>query len=157
MNDVDKHSNYQTIELQNLRQRIKELESALKDKINAGHTSENADLYMDYFHNAADLIAIIDPTGKFLEINNRFEKESGYSRNEIIGKNLATSGILTRDSAENTYKQLKKVNSGKTAPMFEIDGITKEGSFMGSSMTSVGLLRTESILLLQTDLLQART
>jgi PAS domain-containing protein len=96
MNNPVKENNHLTIELQNLRQRVKELESALKDKIDAGHTNKNADPYMDYFHNAADLIAVIDPKGTFLEINNRFEKESGYSRKEIIGKNLATSGILTK-------------------------------------------------------------
>lgn len=86
MSNQDKNNTHITIELQNLRQRVNELESALRDKIDAGPENKNADSYMDYFHNAADLIAVIDPQGKFIEINNRFEKESGYSREEVIGK-----------------------------------------------------------------------
>ena len=152
MSDLERHNNHQTIELQNLRQRIKELESALKEKINTGHINENADLFMDYFHNAADLIAVVDPTGKFLEINNRFEKESGYSRSEIIGKNLATSGILTKDSAENTYKQLKKVLSGTTSPMFEIDGITKEGKIIPYEVRAVPIKENSEIVAIQANL-----
>jgi PAS domain S-box-containing protein len=152
MNDRDKQNTHLTIELQTLRQRVKELESALKDKIDAGYANENADSYMDYFHNAADLIAIIDPMGIFLEINHRFEKESRYSRKELIGKNLATCGILTKDSAERTFKHLKKVVSGKTTPMFEIDGITKEGNIIPYEVRAVPIKENSKIVAIQANL-----
>ena len=152
MNVRDKQNTHIMIELQNLRKRVKELESALKDKIHAGYANENADSYMDYFHNAADLIAVIDPKGIFLEINNRFEKESGYSRKEIIGKNLATCGILTQNSAEKTFKYLKKGISGKTTPMFEIDGVTKEGKTIPYEVRAVPIKENSEIVAIQANL-----
>jgi PAS domain S-box-containing protein len=152
MNVQDKENNHVVTELQNLRKRVKELESALKNKIHAESAIDHSDSYMNYFHNAADLIAIIDPKGIFVEINNRFEKESGYSRTEVIGKNIATCGILTKDSAEKVFKHLKKMISGKMTPMFEVDGITKEGKRIPYEVRAVPIKKNSEIIAIQANL-----
>jgi PAS domain S-box-containing protein len=148
----DKENNHHVIELRNLRLRIRELETALNEKIHTDEQPEHADNYINYFHNAADLIAVIDSKGIFLEINNRFEKESGYSRTEIINKNIATCGLLTKDSAERVFKNLKKVVSGKSTQMFEIDGITREGKIVPYEVRAVPIKKNSEIIAVQANL-----
>jgi PAS domain S-box-containing protein len=145
-------SNQVVTEVNKLRKRVRELESVLKDKIHTEDAPGHADNYYYYFHNAADLIAVIDKKGVFLEINNRFQKESGYSRTEIINKNIATCGILTRDSAEKVVKNLKKVVSGKMTSMFEIEGITKEGKVIPYEVRAVPIKKDAEIIAIQANL-----
>jgi PAS domain S-box-containing protein len=114
--------------------------------------AERIDDYKNYFHNAADLIAVIDTKGIFLEVNNRFEKESGYSRTEIVNKNLATCGLLTKDSAEKVYKNLKKVLAGKRISIFEIDGITREGKSIPYEVSAVPIKKNSEIIAVQANL-----
>lgn len=57
---------------------------------------ESEENYRALFDEAADLIAIVDSTGKFLDLNRRYEEESGYSKPEMIGKNALTCGIVTK-------------------------------------------------------------
>ena len=54
--------------------------------------------YRVLFDEAADSIAIIDIEGHLLDVNKRFEEESGWSREEMIGKNVFTLGLLTKSS-----------------------------------------------------------
>ena len=150
--DLDKQNTPVSNDPENLRQRIRELESALKTKNDTGYSSENSNRYGDYFHNAADLIAVIDQNGIFLEINKRFEKESGYSREEIIGKNLATCGILTKTSTENTLRRLQDVISGKTTPMFEIEGVTKDRKIIPYEVRAVPIKKNSQIVAIQANL-----
>jgi len=152
MNIQDNENNHLKIELQNLRQRVKDLDSALKEKIHADKEPETTESYLNYFHNAADPIAVIDTKGIFVEINNRFERESGYSRAEVIGKNIALCGVLTKDSAERVFKHLKKVVSGKITPMFEIDGLTKEGKIIPYEVRAVPIKQNSEVIAIQANL-----
>jgi len=152
MNIQDNENNHLKIELQNLRQRVKDLDSALKEKIHADKEPETAESYLNYFHNAADPITVIDAKGVFVEINNRFERESGYSRAEVIGKNIATCGVLTKESAERVFKHLKKVVSGKNTPMFEIDGLTKEGTIIPYEVRAVPIKKNSEVIAIQANL-----
>ena len=152
MSVQEKEKNHYVIELKNLRQRVRELESSLKEKMNLEVDAEQIDEYKNYFHNAADLIAVIDNKGVFLEINNRFEKESGYSRTEIVNKNLATCGLLTKDSAEKVFKNLKKVLSGQRISTFEIDAITREGKSIPYEVSGVPIKKKSEIIAVQANL-----
>ncbi len=106
--------------------------------------------YEKYFHNAADLIVIIDKTGTFLDINDRFVKESGYSRQEIIGRSLSETRILSDDSATMAYSSLKKITSGVFVPMFEIEIIHKNKNVVPYEIRAV-LIRNGN----QVDAVQA--
>ena len=59
---------------------------------------ESKENYRILFDNAPDLIVAISTEGNFLDLNNKFEEESGYSQEELIGKSVFTSGILTESS-----------------------------------------------------------
>ena len=59
---------------------------------------ESEENYCILFDNAPDLIVVLNAEGNLLDLNEKFEKESGFSRKEIIGKSVFTSGILTESS-----------------------------------------------------------
>ncbi|MFA5213536.1 MAG: PAS domain S-box protein, partial [Methanoregula sp.] len=89
---------------------------------------ESEENYRALFDDAADLIVIVDAHGTFLNLNRKFVEESGYEREEMIGKNVLTSGILTAPSAAKTAFHLGQIILGKKLPFFEIDGVAKDGT-----------------------------
>ncbi len=99
--------------LSNITER-RQAEEALQESLNN---------YQILFDNAADLIAVIDTRGNFLDINRKFEEESGYKREEMIGKNVFSSGIITEASSDEVFSHLEKLIAGKQWPIFNIDGV----------------------------------
>ena len=102
--------------------------------------------YRLLFDKAADLIAIIDLYGKVLDINNIFEAETGYKRSNIIGKNIYNSGLLTTKSAVSAAFYLSKLMLGKNIPIFEIDGIKKDGSIITYELRAVPIQDKEELI-----------
>ena len=93
--------------------------------------------YRLLFDKAADLIAIIDPQGKVLDINNIFEEETGYRRSDIIGENIFNSGFLTTKSSVSAAFYLSKILLGKEVPIFEIDVIKKDAAIITYELRAV--------------------
>ena len=56
-------------------------------------------------------------------MNRKFEKESGYKKEDMIGKNVFTCGILTKESNDRVQFYLTEVLEGKSLPVFEIDAV----------------------------------
>ena len=56
---------------------------------------ESEKRYRRLFENAADVIVVVDTDGTLFDVNERFEEESGYKREEMIGKNVFSSKIMT--------------------------------------------------------------
>ncbi|MBK7631599.1 MAG: PAS domain S-box protein [Ignavibacteriales bacterium] len=102
--------------------------------------------YKLLFDKAADLILIINPTGTVLDINNIFELETGYKRNELIGKNIFHSGLLTSKSSVSTAFYLSRLMIGKDVPIFEIDGIKKDGDNITYELRAVPILEKEELI-----------
>jgi len=93
--------------------------------------------YHALFDNAADLIVVVDTKGNFVELNSRFETESGYKRSEMLGKNAFTCGILTRDSARKTLFYLEQMLAGKPWPIFEIKAVRKDKKLVPYELSAV--------------------
>jgi len=93
--------------------------------------------YRLLFDKAADLIAIIDPNGKVLDINNIFEDETGYKREEVIGVNIFESGFLTSKSAVSAAFYLSTLLIGKEIPIFEIVANKKDQSIITYELRGV--------------------
>lgn len=93
--------------------------------------------YRLLFDKAADLIAIFDPQGKVLDINNIFEEETGYRRTDIIGENIFNSGFLTTKSSVSAAFYLSKIILGKDVPIFEIDVIKKDATIITYELRAV--------------------
>lgn len=97
--------------------------------------------YRYLFDNAADVIAVINPIGEFLELNQKFEDESGYGKEEMLGKNVFTCGILTNESSESVQYYLTEVLEGRFLPVFEVDAIVKGGSIVPYELKAVPIYR----------------
>ena len=86
---------------------------------------ESEKRYRRLFENAADVIVVIGTDGTLFDVNERFEEESGYKREEMIGKNVFSSGIMTESSAKLAMHYLQKMLKGEPWPIFEIESLTK--------------------------------
>jgi len=102
--------------------------------------------YRLLFDKAADLIVIVDPQGKVLDINNLFEEETGFRRSDIIGANIFNSGFLTTKSAVSAAFYLSKLLLGREVPIFEIDVIKKEGNTITYELRGVPIRERDELI-----------
>lgn len=102
--------------------------------------------YRLLFDKAADIITILDPQGKVLDLNSLFEEETGYSRIELIGQNIFTSGVLTTKSAVSSAFYLSKIIHGKDVPIFETDLVKKDGSIITYELRGVPIQERDSLI-----------
>jgi len=102
--------------------------------------------YRLLFDKAADLIAIVDPSGKVLDINNLFEEETGYRRSDIIGLSIFDSGYLTTKSAVSAAFYLSKLIIGKEVPIFEIDFIKKDATLITYELRGVPIQERDELI-----------
>ncbi len=125
----------------------------VRRKVTKLSTMGNSDgKYERYFHNAADLIVVIDKNGVFLDINDRFEKETGYSRDQIIGENISETRILSDKSKVKAHSSLKKVTSGIFVPMFEVEIVHKDGSVVPYEIRAVSIRNGNRVETVQANL-----
>ena len=106
---------------------------------------ESEERYRKLFENAADIIVVIDTEGNLVDLNERFEEESFYKREEMIGKNAFSSGIMTESSARLTTQYLQKFFAGEPWHVFEIDGLRKDGEVIPYEIRAVPIEKNGSI------------
>ena len=105
----------------------------------------DAEKYQVLFNNASDLIAVVNRKGNFIDLNKKFEEESLYSKEEMLGKNVLTSGIVTKESASKIRLILQKIIQEKPVPIIEIDGVTKKGGIVPYELRAVPLYKDGKI------------
>jgi len=113
---------------------------------------ESQQRYQNLFDNAADLIAVIDKKGNFIDLNKKFEEESQYSKDEMIGKNVLTSNILTKASVLKLIPVLTQINKGKQIPLVEIEGQKKQGGIVPYELRAVPIYKDDEIIGAQASL-----
>ncbi|HEX6187534.1 MAG TPA: PAS domain S-box protein [Pyrinomonadaceae bacterium] len=81
--------------------------------------------YRELFENSRDAIYLHDMSGRYLSVNRAAEELSGYSRDEILGKNFTdfVAAEFIPDVQENFVKKL----GTEGATMYEIEVIKKNG------------------------------
>jgi PAS domain S-box-containing protein len=130
-----------------------ELDTAINNKGEVTEPLAKDDKRYNFlFHNSVDPIAVIDNKGIFLEINKRFEKESGYKRTEIVGNNLADCNILTKEPAEKIISFLKNVTVDDSIPIFEIDFIRKDGTIVRCEVGTVLIKKGDVVVGVQANI-----
>jgi len=107
------------------------------------------DKFRSLFDQAADLIAILDLQGNFMDLNRRFEEESGWSREEMIGRNVLTSGIVTEESVRKISLYLSQLVQGKEIPMIEIEGARKEGGIVPYEIRATPIKKDDKTVAIQ--------
>jgi PAS domain S-box-containing protein len=137
----------------NTNQMVLELDMAINNKGESTEILATEDKRYNFlFHNSADPITVIDKKGIFLEINKRFEKESGYKRIEIVGNSLADCNILTKESAEKIILFLKKITVDDSIPIFEVDFIRKDGMIIPCEVGAVLIKKGDTVVGVQANL-----
>lgn len=106
--------------------------------------------YRILFDNAADLIIVVDTKGKFLDLNQKFTEESEYLREEMLGKNFAASGIITKESTAKALFHLGElIIKGKEPPIFEVEGVKKSGGIVNYELRAVPIKKEGKIVAIQ--------
>ncbi|MGR3762772.1 PAS domain S-box protein [Rossellomorea sp. NS-SX7] len=87
---------------------------------------EAKELLEAYFEHAGDGIALLDPAGNILKVNQHFESMFGWKETDIVGKEIT---ILHREEQVSQFKQnLKTVKAGKRIKDFETVRYRRDGS-----------------------------
>ena len=107
---------------------------------------ESEERYRAFFENAADMITVIDTEGILVDVNKKFEEESLYKREEMIGKNAFSSGIMTESSAKLTTQYLQRFLAGEPWSIFEIDGLRKDGKVMPYEIRAVPIKKNGAVI-----------
>jgi len=107
----------------------------------AGQSSEwDARKYQTILKNFPDVIVLIDPQGKILEVNERVREWIGYDPADVIGTNIADLKILTPKSKALVMMKFTQRFMGTGSPEpYEAQFITKDGREL------TGLLQAEII------------
>ena len=122
---------------------IKQAEEELK---------KSEEKYHNLFDESADLIILIDDKGKFLDVNKKFIEESGYKKEEILGKYFLSCNIVTKESEIKIKKNLEKLLSGESYPIFEIEGVKKSGKIIPYEIRAVPIEQNSKIIGIQATL-----
>jgi two-component system NtrC family sensor kinase len=83
---------------------------------------ESSEKYWDLFENARDILFTVDPNGRLTAVNKVFEIFSGFSKIELIGKNVRD--FLAQESAQNVSQLLSDTNSSR---IFEFEVVKRDG------------------------------
>jgi PAS domain S-box-containing protein len=87
---------------------------------------EAKELLEAYFEHAGDGIALLDPVGNILKVNQHFESMFGWGEHEIIGRGIT---LLHQEGQVSQFKQnLKTVKAGKRIKDFETVRYRKDGT-----------------------------
>ena len=105
--------------------------------------------YRLLFDNASDLIAVVDKKGNFIDLNKKFEEESHYHKNEMLGKNVFTSGIVTKKASMKLLSIFSKVIKGEHTPIIEVEGVTKNGDLVPYELRAVPLFKNKKVVAAQ--------
>ena len=113
---------------------------------------DSEEKYRMFFENAADLVAVVSPEGKFLSMNKKFEEESGYCRDEMLGKNVFTCGIVSKASVPKMMTAMGKILIDKEAPVIEVEGVTKDGMAIPYELKGIPLKKEGKVIAIQATL-----
>ncbi|WP_028583114.1 PAS domain S-box protein [Desulfogranum mediterraneum] len=116
-----------------LEQANRELRAEIKERHKAEQTVlANEEKYRTLFEDSRDAIAVVTRSGQFLEINQAGLDLFGYSRNELMTKNIAQ--LYADQSKRDEYKE--KIEREGSIRDYEVVFLKKNGQEMDCLLTS---------------------
>jgi PAS domain S-box-containing protein len=100
-----------TIELEKTYEELRESEERLRG----------------FFENVPDILFAHNMIGQFTDINKKALEISGYSREEIVGRNVLETGFLPADQIEGVAAGIKGIEEGKSGYPYEVQLMKKNG------------------------------
>ena len=104
-----------------VEERTAELASAYEE------LRESEERLRAFFENVPDILFAHNMEGQFTDINKKGLELSGYSRDEIVGKNILETGILPSDQIEGVIEAIKGMEEGKSGYPYEVQLMKKGG------------------------------
>ncbi|MCK4240705.1 MAG: PAS domain S-box protein, partial [Candidatus Atribacteria bacterium] len=139
MKDTDKTKDQLIKELARMQKKIADLEEiTTEEKQIKTELKESEKKYKDLVEETPIGIANIGITGKIVYINKRLEKVSGYSREEVVGKNVFKLGIFPNEMLKILKERLKvRLSEGSTRQRREIPFKYKDGKWTWIEITAM--------------------
>jgi two-component system sporulation sensor kinase A len=78
-----------------------------------------------FFNLTTDGIVVVDPIGRFLEVNRKYEELHGWKREELIGQVLP---MIPEEFKADTHQIYKRIAEGEQLTNFELIKLRKDGS-----------------------------
>ncbi len=104
---------------------------------------ESEERYRFLFDKSADLIIIIDTKNIIVNINKTVETEIGWKRDDLIGRNILTSGILTSDS-KNVL--IQNISENRTGSILEIELVKVDGPIIPFELNTIPILKNNNLI-----------
>ena len=82
------------------------------------------------FESAPDAIFLNDAKGNFVDGNKAAEEMVGYAKEELIGKNISETGLLSSEQVSKAFKHLEEIVMGKPTGPDEFTLKRKDGSYV---------------------------
>jgi PAS domain S-box-containing protein len=95
---------------------------------------ESEERYRDLVENANDVVYTLDLEGNLTSINQAAETITGYSREQLIGRNL--TGLLTPESVEANRAMLTRKLEGEERTNYEMDMASVDGRILTFEISS---------------------
>src|SRR4030067_1205534 len=93
----------------------------------ANNSVLGSDVYKALFSNSNDPQYVLDrANGIFLEVNESFEKLSGYTRKELVDGKLSPLTLMAKESV-NIYEDKRRIRPQGSSERYEIKMLTKSG------------------------------
>ena len=118
-----------------VEERTAELASAYEE------LRESEERLRGFFENVPDILFAHNMEGQFTDINKKGLELSGYSSDEIIGKNVLETGILPSDQIEGVIEAIKGIDEGKSGYPYEVQLMRKDGSRIAVEAVSFPIKR----------------
>jgi len=104
---------------------------------------ESEEKYRSLFHDAPDMIHIVDTEGRVIDVNEAELKAMGYTREEYIGKSL--SELVHPDFRDTTRAYFKKMLQGEEIRGYKTCMISKSGDPIDVEVTAAAQWRDGKI------------
>ncbi len=122
-------------------QLTKELEALRLQLSEAGMTEryESAQHYVTLLHNVSDVIYSLSPDGIITSLNPAFEKVTGLSCADWIGKSFAQ--IIHSDDLPFAIEKFLLALRGEPSPKFELRTVSLSGNYLTGEFTATPLMQ----------------